>query len=61
MFPCWDEPAFRATFQLTATVPAAWTSVSNMPIESRIVHGAWDHDVPALAEDAVVSGRVLGR
>jgi aminopeptidase N len=40
MFPCWDEPAFRATFQLTATVPAPWTSVSNMPIESRTVHGA---------------------
>jgi aminopeptidase N len=40
MFPCWDEPAFRATFQLTATVPTAWTSVSNMPIESRVEHGA---------------------
>jgi aminopeptidase N len=40
MFPCWDEPAFRATFQLTATVPAAWTNVSNMPIGSRTVHGA---------------------
>ena len=40
MFPCWDEPAFRATFTLRATVPAAWTSVSNMPIERRVVHGA---------------------
>ncbi len=40
MFPCWDEPAFRATFQLTATVPSAWTNVSNMPPESRVVHGA---------------------
>lgn len=32
MFPCWDEPAFRATFQLTATVPAKWATISNMPI-----------------------------
>jgi aminopeptidase N len=39
MFPCWDEPAFRATFQLTATIPAAWKSVSNMPISKRAVHG----------------------
>ncbi len=39
MFPCWDEPAFRATFQLRATVPAAWATVSNMPIATRIMHG----------------------
>jgi len=39
MFPCWDEPAFRATFELNATVPADWATVSNMPIESRVVHG----------------------
>jgi aminopeptidase N len=23
-FPCWDEPAFRARFQLTAVVPENW-------------------------------------
>jgi aminopeptidase N len=40
MFPCWDEPAFRATFQLQTTVPAAWQSVSNMPIAQRVVHGS---------------------
>jgi len=39
MFPCWDEPAFRSTFQLTATVPAAWRTVSNMPISKQEVHG----------------------
>ena len=33
MFPCWDEPVFRATFALTAVVPAAQVAVSNMPIE----------------------------
>ncbi|HTJ27580.1 MAG TPA: M1 family metallopeptidase [Candidatus Limnocylindria bacterium] len=40
MFPAWDEPAFRATYQLSAVLPAAWTTVSNMPIVSRVVHGA---------------------
>jgi aminopeptidase N len=39
MFPCWDEPAFRATFKLTATVPAEWATIGNMPIEKRQVHG----------------------
>ncbi len=39
MFPCWDEPAFRTTFALTATVPAAWATVSNMPVEKRVVSG----------------------
>jgi aminopeptidase N len=33
-FPCWDEPAFRARFQLSAVVPESWIAVSNMPIES---------------------------
>jgi len=33
MFPCWDEPSFRARFQLTAVVPENFTAVSNMPIE----------------------------
>ncbi|HLQ13251.1 MAG TPA: M1 family metallopeptidase [Steroidobacteraceae bacterium] len=39
LFPCWDEPAFRATFKLRATIPESWASVSNMPVERRIVHG----------------------
>jgi aminopeptidase N len=40
VFPCWDEPAFRATFTLTATVEKTLASVSNMPIVKRTVHGA---------------------
>ncbi len=34
LFPCWDEPVFRARFQLTAVIPENWFAVSNMPIES---------------------------
>jgi aminopeptidase N len=39
MFPCWDEPAFRATFHLTVTVPKSWATVGNMPIAHRVEHG----------------------
>src|SRR5207245_6178532 len=33
-FPCWDEPSFRARFQLTAVVPENWLAISNMPVKS---------------------------
>jgi aminopeptidase N len=33
-FPCWDEPVFRAGFQLTVVVPENWLAVSNMPVQS---------------------------
>jgi aminopeptidase N len=39
MFPCWDEPSFRAYFHLTVTVPASWATVGNLPIARRTVHG----------------------
>lgn len=39
MFPCWDEPAFKATFALTVTVPANWTAVANMPVVHRNENG----------------------
>src|SRR5580704_16069234 len=31
MFPCWDEPVFRASFDLSVVLPAKLKSVSNMP------------------------------
>ncbi|MGH8094050.1 MAG: M1 family metallopeptidase [Chthoniobacterales bacterium] len=40
MFPCWDEPSFRAQFQLTAVVPKNFMAVSNMPIEEEKEDGA---------------------
>jgi aminopeptidase N len=35
MFPCWDEPAFRARFRLSVTAPGRWVAVSNMPVTQR--------------------------
>src|SRR4051812_12594650 len=34
IFPGWDEPAFKASFDLTVTVPEKLLAVSNMPIAS---------------------------
>jgi len=35
LFPCWDEPVFRASFELAAVVDQPLTVVSNMP-QSRV-------------------------
>jgi aminopeptidase N len=32
VFPCFDEPAFKATFALTVAVPRTFLAVSNMPV-----------------------------
>ena len=32
VFPCWDEPAFKATFALTVTVPRTFLAIGNMPV-----------------------------
>lgn len=33
IFPCWDEPAFKASFALTVVVPRNHLAVGNMPVE----------------------------
>jgi aminopeptidase N len=32
VFPCWDEPSFRATFQLSVRTRAEYTAISNTPV-----------------------------
>jgi aminopeptidase N len=32
VFPCWDEPAFKASIALSVTVPRSFLAVSNMPV-----------------------------
>src|SRR5437763_554099 len=62
LFPCWDEPAFRARFQLTAVVPENWLAVSNMPIESETRVNARDEPPgppPLRASNSAPSGPAL--
>ncbi|CAJ0769243.1 22714_t:CDS:2, partial [Entrophospora sp. SA101] len=33
-FPCWDEPAIKATFDITLIVPSELTALSNMNVIS---------------------------
>jgi aminopeptidase N len=40
IFPGWDEPAFKATFDLTVTVPESFMAVSNMPVSREQPAGA---------------------
>ena len=40
MFPGWDEPAFKATFQLSVTLPKDLAVVSNMPVATSTPTGA---------------------
>lgn len=40
MFPGWDEPAFKATFQLDVALPTDYVAVSNMPVTSSKPEGA---------------------
>jgi puromycin-sensitive aminopeptidase len=42
-FPCWDEPAIKATFDITLVVPKDRVALSNMPVKS---------DVPLDSDDA---------
>src|SRR5262249_42522319 len=32
IFPCWDEPAFKASYTLTVVIPRQFLAVGNMPI-----------------------------
>jgi aminopeptidase N len=63
MFPCWDEPSFRAVFQLTAIVPAKHTALFNMPIEREtpLPDGRKEGRVWCDARDGQLSGRVRER
>ncbi|XP_020585074.1 aminopeptidase M1 [Phalaenopsis equestris] len=38
-FPCWDEPAFKASFKIILEVPSDHVALSNMPVTKEEVNG----------------------
>ncbi|KAL5755640.1 hypothetical protein ACOSQ2_020386 [Xanthoceras sorbifolium] len=38
-FPCWDEPALKATFKITVDAPSELVALSNMPIIDEKLNG----------------------
>jgi aminopeptidase 2 len=49
-FPCWDEPALKATFAITLVSPAKLVNLSNMSVRSEEVYtSAPETKTPALA------------
>ncbi|EYU20325.1 hypothetical protein ABFS82_01G010500 [Erythranthe guttata] len=38
-FPCWDEPACKATFKITLEVPSDLVALSNMPVTEEKLNG----------------------
>ena len=54
VFPCWDEPVYRATYDIRLVVPKKQMAVSNMPIAKEIDLGGDQKEVifertPAMA------------
>jgi len=40
LFPCFDEPRFRARFTLHVVAPSGWSVISNMPLAQKAPAGA---------------------
>jgi puromycin-sensitive aminopeptidase len=56
-FPCWDEPALKATFQLTLTIPSDMDAVSNMPVAKETPEG--ESKTMKFAESPIMSTYLL--
>ena len=57
-FPCWDEPAVKAAFDVTLVVPAELVAVSNMPVVSEEVQPSGSR-VVRFAETPMMSTYLL--
>ncbi|KAH8814520.1 leucyl aminopeptidase [Flagelloscypha sp. PMI_526] len=51
-FPCWDEPALKATFAITMISRGETVSLSNMPSisEAPLQPGAYDNDIASIVD-----------
>src|SRR3546814_19936549 len=54
VIPRWDEPIYKATFDLTAVLPAAQLAISNMPVKTRRELGGGKAEVTSRPGERVV-------
>ncbi|XP_073968531.1 puromycin-sensitive aminopeptidase [Rhodnius prolixus] len=52
-FPCWDEPAIKAVFEVTVSAPKDKVALSNMPVASESIDG--DNRVVRFAPTPIMS------
>lgn len=52
-FPCWDEPSFKATFDITVCCAKDRVALSNMPISSEVIE--LDHKLVRFARSPIMS------
>jgi puromycin-sensitive aminopeptidase len=57
-FPCWDEPAHKATFEISLVIPEDLTAISNMPVVSETPQAAGTKLV-RFAESPIMSTYLL--
>ena len=60
MFPCWDEPAFKATFKVSVTLPKDMVALSNTPVAERDERGGTARCLRADAAHVHLSPRPCG-
>lgn len=58
MFPCWDEPIFKATFDLSIVTPTDLRAVSNMPVVSEVALAS-ERKVTTFATTPVMSSYLV--
>ncbi|KAF9217277.1 Aminopeptidase 2 mitochondrial [Podila verticillata] len=58
-FPCWDEPAIKATFDVTLRVPSDLVALSNMNVisEKEVGHSGKKGDVPSTQKGDIPSSQ----
>src|SRR5205085_594511 len=59
MFPCFDEPAFKATYKITAVIDPSLTAISNAPVASQKIDPKSHKKIVSFAQTPPISSYLL--